>query len=69
MRLPEPTGNLRDQNGRQTVLEEFTMGRVANDALLEIMKSHTIELPMQFMAPSHLSFRQAGPWPFWNVIR
>jgi hypothetical protein len=32
------------------------------------MKSHTIELLMQFIASSHLSFRQAGGWPLWNVI-
>jgi hypothetical protein len=40
----------RVRNGRHLVLEEFTVGRIANDAQLEIMKSHTIELLMQFMA-------------------
>jgi hypothetical protein len=58
----------RGRNGRQTVLEEFTMGPVANDAQLKIMKSDSIELLMQFIASSHLSFRRAGGWPFWNVI-
>jgi hypothetical protein len=58
----------RVRNGRQTALEEFAVGRVANDAQLKIVKSQTIELLMQFIASSHLSFRQAGGDPFWNVI-
>jgi hypothetical protein len=68
MRLFVPAHYTRLRNGRQTVLEEFTVGCVANDAQLKIMKSHAIELPMQFIAPSHLSFLQAGGWPFWSVI-
>jgi hypothetical protein len=59
---------VRGLNGRRTVLADFTVGRVANEAQLEIMKSHTIELLMQVIASSQLSFRQAGSWSFWNVI-
>jgi hypothetical protein len=36
------------------------VGSVANDAQLRIMKSYTIELLVQLIASSHLSFRQAG---------
>jgi hypothetical protein len=39
MQLFEPMRNARGRDGRQTVLEEFTVERVANDAQLKIMKS------------------------------
>jgi hypothetical protein len=46
--------------GRETVFEEFTVGCVANDEQLKMMKSHIIELLMQFIASSPLSLRRAG---------
>jgi hypothetical protein len=42
--------------GQQTILEEFAVGRAANDAQLKTMKSHTIDFLMDHAA-SHLSLR------------
>jgi hypothetical protein len=55
--------------GRETVLEEFTVGCVANDEQLKMMKSHTIELLMQFIASSPLSFRRAGGGGGWSLCK